>query len=144
MNSNTILAAINDAKQERQGVVLRLAEMERQQQRLFQLDTFIAQGELLLGLDKQKNDSTEHPVRMIHITKDSIAGPNWIKARTIYRENGNKPLKLTDLVREFKNRGWKLSDKNSKEVMRSALKNKPDIFAYDSHTFTYRLKESEL
>jgi hypothetical protein len=56
---------------------------------------------------------------------------NWQKAVAIFQETNNRPMRLSELVKEFEKRGYQLSKDNPKEVMRGTMKAKPQIFAHD-------------
>ncbi|HVN95936.1 MAG TPA: hypothetical protein VMT62_05870 [Syntrophorhabdaceae bacterium] len=71
---------------------------------------------------------------------DTANSPNWNKAQTVFLENGNKPLKLSELETEFRKRNWPISEKNAREVLRATLNSKPSIFVYNREDCTYRIK----
>ena len=150
MDSNNIVAAMEDAKIESHQIALKLIDMEKLQQRKSQLDSFIAQCQLLLNIKPEENRADAlFDLPQIKVEATATAKPNhklkykknWEKARGIFIETGNRHMMLSELTREFKKRGFELSKDNAKEVVRSAVRNKPDIFAYDNEAFTYWLKD---
>lgn len=151
MDDRNIRAAMEDAKQESHTIGLRLLDMEKLQQRKSQIDTFVAQCQSLLGEATQEVQTKplfELPAKLrkrVRLHPDSFVDAakeaNWEKAQRIFIETNNKPLMLSELVREFQKRDFKLSEKNAKEVIRAAVKNKREVFAYDNAAFTYWLKD---
>jgi hypothetical protein len=140
METSNILAAISDAKRERETLAAKLSD----------LDAFIAQGELLLtsNTGQRRTDSlfpiprketrkVHRPKKARRSRKDAI----WIRAQTVLEETGNTPMKASELLQEFRKRNWKLSEKNGKEILRYSLRHKPDIFVHDTEAFTYSLKK---
>ncbi len=147
MENRNIAAAMEDAKEESRAIALQLSEMERLQQRKAQLDSFIAQCQLLLG-DTGKEPEGEALFDFPRTATATVSAgngtadtANWMKARTILIERNNRPIRLSELVREFQARGFKLSEKNPKEVMRTTIRSKPNVFVLDPQEYTYFLKD---
>jgi hypothetical protein len=151
MDRNTIVAAMEDARHERDIVGQKLLKLRELQERKAQLDSFIAQCQLLLGgesqepkaealfdLRRQEERLSSDSGEKERLLRDSTY---WKKAEAIFVETSNKPLMLSQIVQEFRKRGYKLSEKHPKEVIRTAIRNKPDVFAYDGDKFTYWLKD---
>ncbi len=151
MDDKNIIAAMDDARRESHTIGVKLSEMEKLQQRKAQLDTFITQCQLLLG-DVGQDSQTKPLFDMpspeprhagVAVVDDISKAPNWEKARRIFIETNNKPMILSEMVKEFQKRGFSLSEKNTKQVVRMALKNRPDVFSVSSDdvTYTYWLKD---
>jgi hypothetical protein len=140
METSNIRAAINDARKERETLAAKLSE----------LDAFIAHGEmllnrnsegkqtdLLLAIPQKKGKKTSQPRKTRKTKKDAV----WVRARTVLKETGNVPMRVSDMLQEFRKRNWDVSEKNGKEVLRYSLKHKPTVFFHDPEAFTYCLKE---
>jgi hypothetical protein len=124
--------------------------LEKLKERLARLDSFIQQGELLLRDAESKDKSTTmHQLgelkaqETIWVTKKGLEPPAWERARQIMSETG-KPMKLSEIAKEFHARNWQLSVKNGTEVLRSALNKRPEMFKYDKKHFRYCLRAVQL
>jgi len=126
--------AIDAAQHERDQLIEKLKDLEKIKQRLTQLDTFIEQGKLLLGIESLKAPlgPMPHLIQRTRgfplFTSDDSKKPIHLKAAQIIKEAG-KPLGLSEMVEEFRKRNWKLSKDNARQVLRNTLKAKPEIFS---------------
>lgn len=132
-NQEHFRKAIELAQHERNQLIEELKELEKIKQRLTQLDTFIEQGKLLLGIKSLEGSS--EPTPQIEQRKgfgllpiDDSAKPIYLKAVQIIKEAG-RPMGLSEMTEEFRRRNWKLSEDNPRQVLRNTLKSKPQIFS---------------
>ncbi len=135
-NTEHIKKAIEAAQLEMKQVTEKLKDLQKYQQRLVQLTTFIEQGKLLIGEESEEVSSESIKDTLLKSTKpellnlsigDASEKPVYLKVVQIINEIG-RPLNLTEMVEEFRKRQWKLSENNPREVLRNTLKTKPQIF----------------
>jgi hypothetical protein len=147
-NQGSMRAAVEEAEVERNKLLEQLKKLDQIRQRISHLDVFIKRGKILLGDHQEQAEETlEQPVNNQTITnlgprpeqqeKDDDR-PLHHKINDIIRES-NKSWKVSELVLEFRRRGWNLSEKNGKQVLRNALKLKPELFQKDVDGF-YSIK----
>ena len=127
--------AIQVAEQEYNSLLDSLKEYERIKSRLSQLEVFINTGKNLLGND----------VTTIKGVAVNIEGPVMVRTRTLFPDENlqstnnielikkilteaGRALTLAELVGEYINRNWKLSEKNGIEVLRSIINREENIF----------------
>lgn len=126
--------AIEAAEHERDQLAEELKGLEKIQERVAQLNAFIEQGKLLIGIETAQTIS--EPVRHLIVrtrgypssTSDDSQKPIFLKAAKIIRESG-RSLGLSEIVEEFRKRDWKLSEDNPRQVLRNTLKSKPQMFS---------------
>lgn len=114
MDIQKIKLAIEDAEQERDGLLENLKEFQILQQRINNLNKFISEGNNLLGI------TTEHI-----FTEDKI--PIWKRIKEILKEY-KKSMTPSEITSIFHERKWSLSEMNGVEVIRTAMLKKPKIF----------------
>ena len=127
--------AIQVAEQEYNSLLDSLKEYERIKSRLSQLEVFINTGKNLLGND----------VTTIKGVAVNIEGPVMVRTRTLFPDENlqstnnielikkilteaGRALTLAELVGEYINWNWKLSEKNGIEVLRSIINREENIF----------------
>lgn len=137
-----IKEAINAAEREKAGLLLKIADLEKLKERVSLLESFIQQGNLLMGETGASGGEEPKPEAkgngLIRIP-EHIEAPVWERARQLLAET-KKPMKLSEIAPEFYKRGWRLSPKNGKEVLRGTLNKKTDIFKYDRKKYEYALR----
>jgi hypothetical protein len=106
-----------------------------------QLDSFISQAELLFGTQEHdlppvtiKRLNRRAPLQDKPVDKMSIAD----KVHKILMEH-NAPMSSSEIVQEFRKRGWGLDTKNAGEILRFTLRKKTDVFLKDS-SYRYYFK----
>jgi hypothetical protein len=119
--------AIELAEQEHDRLLEELQEYEAKRIRIAQLETFISTGKSLFNIDASK--SASHQLSMPEISSGSsiIEKPLEIAVTEILTES-NRALKISEIENEFRRRNWRLSEKNGKQVLRSLLLRKHDLF----------------
>jgi hypothetical protein len=132
-NQEHFRKAIDAAQHERNQLIEKLKDLEKIKQRLAQLDTFIEQGKLLVGIETIEVPSEPPPQIEKRkgfglIQLDGSKNPLYLKAVQLIKEAG-RPLGLSEMVEEFRKRNWKLSKDNPRQVLRNTLKAKPEIFS---------------
>ncbi|MGZ3580881.1 MAG: hypothetical protein ACXWMH_11220 [Syntrophales bacterium] len=122
-----IKKAIELAEQERDRLVEELQEYEAKRIRIAQLETFISTGKALFNIDA--STSTLHQLSMPEISSGgaTIEKPLEIAVTEILTES-NRALKISEIENEFRKRNLRLSAKNGKQVLRSLLLRKHDLF----------------
>jgi len=123
----SIRGAIESALRERDQLLDKLKEFDRLKEQLGQIEAFINQGRLLLG-DEPKNVDTHKSeaggLAMVHFLREKT---NPEKILEILKATG-RAMTVPEIVNEFRNRNWQLSEKNRMQIIRNALKGKPDWF----------------
>jgi hypothetical protein len=134
---NTIRKAIEEARREHASLLDALKEYEKTKLRVEQLESFINMGVALLGDEKLPQE--EQPRLVLRQPRE----PNITEARDgstltskpiqegmneILKESPRK-LTLREIAEEFRKRSWKLSEKNSREVLRGVVKKHRDSYA---------------
>lgn len=131
------LRAIELAQQEANGIEEELKGLQERQKRLVQLNTFIEQGKLILGIESvdapesiKSTPPTPKRIGLGLIPEGVILEkqPIHLKVAQIIREGG-KSVNLSELVDEFRKRNWKLSKKNPRQVLRNTIKTNPELFS---------------
>jgi hypothetical protein len=119
--------AIELAEQERDRLVEELQEYEAKRIRIAQLETFISTGKTLFNIDASK--SALHQLSMPEISSGGsvIEKPLEIAVTEILTES-NRALKISEIENDFRKRNLRLSEKNGKQVLRSLLLRKHDLF----------------
>lgn len=132
-NQEHFRKAIEAAQRERNQLFEKLKDLQKIQQRLTQLDTFIEQGKLLAGIESFEGSS--EPTPLIErkrgfglLPPDDSEKPIYLKVMQLIKEAG-KSLGLSEMAEEFRKRNWKLSEDNPRQVLRNTLKSKPQIFS---------------
>lgn len=149
MNKANVMAAMEDARKESHDIGQKLIDMNDLVERKRQLDEFISQCQVILGLQESARQQGKYSPVKIQMPMFEAQGTvrssdnikNWQKAVAIFQETNNRPMRLSELVKEFEKRGYQLSKDNPKEVMRGTMKAKPQIFAHDENDFTYKLRD---
>ena len=145
-NQGAMRAAVEEAEAERNKLLEQLKKLDQTRQRISHLDVFIKRGKILLGDNQEQDETIEQPIDKSPVSfnpQDAIDDrPLHQKLFDIMRKN-EKSWKISELVSEFRSRGWVLSEKNGKQVLRNTLKLKPELFQKDDNGF-YCLKDPTL
>jgi flagellar motility protein MotE (MotC chaperone) len=126
-NHDAIQRAIESAIKERDQLLEKLKEFDSIKERLDRLEVFINQGKLLIGeepekIDTQKSEST--PRRILRLFGEKT---NPEKIMEILEASG-RAMTVPEISNEFRARNWRLSEKNRMQILRNALKGKPEWF----------------
>lgn len=136
-----IKRAIEVAEKQLAEVRDKLKEYEELTQRRSQLEAFINEGKALLGLELAERPLPTVPREPEELFREGqrlLDKPVLEGALEIFKES-KRSMKLKELAQEFQRRGWKLSRQHGEEVLRLALKKRPDLFKKVSPG-TFRLK----
>jgi hypothetical protein len=128
-NGNEAIAkAIQSAQEEKKLLLNKLSELDAIKQRLEQVEAFIQYGRVLIGEDIKEEPPTKpakEPIRVIRfkLQKGSLA----VRIHNLLKEHPG-PMTLSEILNIFYEKKWAISKTNPKEVLRSAMRTKPDIF----------------
>jgi hypothetical protein len=148
----SIKQAIDEARFERDQLLEVLKGYEKTKQRVAQLDTFINTGIALIGDDIPKDDGqleliqppqpTEEAKQETYDSQTAIVMPLLDGMITILKQS-SRPLSLNEIADEFRRQNWKISEKNSREVLRAVIIRHPDKFtkAMDGNRVVLGIKE---
>jgi dsDNA-specific endonuclease/ATPase MutS2 len=127
-DAEQIKKAIESAKRQRNQIVEQINELEKLRERLHQLEVFISHGNALLGKAESQifKENTEG-IRKVRIRRPLVEKLIWKGIVEILKEF-KRPMHLKEMAEEFHKRRWKLSRANGPEVIRYAIKRKPDLF----------------
>jgi hypothetical protein len=137
----SIRTAVEDAEAERNKLLEQLKKMEQIRQRISHLDVFIKRGKILLGDNQEQDEILEQPINNPPVTTANLNPNTTVDDRPLYQKvydimnESGKSWKISDLVLEFRRKGWNLSEKNGKQVLRNALKLKQKLFQKDNDGF---------
>jgi hypothetical protein len=144
---DSIRKAIEGAQQQKDRLVVKLKELEGIQKEVARFDAFIERGQAILNAELELNrlsststtphvQLSEQPTSKTDVTKEPSLSQRVIE---LLKETG-RPMRTSEIVSEFRKRNWKLSEKNGSEIMRFALRKKPELFSKDDQG-RYFLKE---
>ena len=151
MEYEKILAAVDDAKHERDTVLVednRVGAIQTATTKVGCVyccwratDGESSDGRTAVRCIIQHSQTTGgKPERVKPIVQDELV-KNWQKARKVFQDMNNTHIGISEVVRNFRKRGWELSEKNAGQIVRTAMNNKPDVFEHDVKEGKYYLKE---
>ena len=134
-----IKKAVESAERERDQLLEKLKELEKVKERLGQVEAFISQGRILIGVQPSKIVSDEPSRGDLGLVPFVKPKPNYEKILEVLKASG-RSMTLSEISNEFRARQWPLSEKNPLEILRTSLKSKPHLFVKKGRG-TWDLKE---
>lgn len=125
-----MVQVIEVAQKDLSHIMERLREFDQLNRERERLETLINFAKNFLGKTAQAEITSgeiEAPEGGLGLEIPLIEKPIVQGAMEIIREAG-RPLTLREIQAGFRQRHWKLSEKNGREVLRFTLKKKPEIF----------------
>lgn len=152
-----IKKAIQDAQQEHGKLLEALKGYEKTKLRVAQLESFINMGKALLSIETVAEaskpdvqlpllpqEATPKPNQSTEASKDTSATvrPHKEGILEILTASG-RALSLAEIAEEYRKRHWKLSERNSRQVLRGAVLRWPDVFTQTmkGNTAYYQVKQ---
>jgi hypothetical protein len=107
----------------------KLKELETLKAEFEQISFQIKQIETFLGMESPAAPNDDKPKPLIGVAQPIshliLEVPIKRGIDEIYKQSNRRRLSISALVNGFREKGWKLSEKNPKEVIRSCLKRNP-------------------
>ena len=156
-DTDNIKKAIHDAQQEHGKLLETLKGYEKTKLRVAQLESFINMGMALLSIDTVTEaskpdvqlpllpqEATPKTDKSIEASKD-IASPIMPHKEGILEilTASGRALSLAEIAEEYRKRHWKLSERNSRQVLRGAVLRWHDLFTktMKGNTAYYKIKQ---